>query len=218
MRRPGFSTGEVVTETGNVAGLLASCGRSHPEARSGWGSGFMPKAGTYGRLLAVIAAGAVLAACGGNPEPKVDAKSPKPKASTKSASPTPTPPSPSATPGEAPERTFTRHYFELVDYARQTGDVVPMLDASSPKCQSCTGVADVINQIFKSGGHYEGDYKVQIKEINGSGGVLNMVASMGPFRVTGAKAKNYPKEQKFYDVELKRQGDRWIMYGYAIAE
>ena len=41
---------------------------------------------------------------------------------------------------------------------------------------------------------------------------------MGPFAVTGPKAKDYPAEDKFYIIELVRQGDQWIMDGYALSD
>jgi hypothetical protein len=172
--------------------------------------------------LAIALACCVLAltACNSNPEPTVEPPSPKPKKTTPSA--TPTAPSPSASPGEPAEHTFIRHYFSLVDYARKTGDVEPMLAASSPECKSCEGVAEVIRKVFDAGGHYEGSYDLEILEINGTGGAeINLVARSGKFRMVPAsrgKAETYAAEQKFYVIELKRQGDQWIMYGYAVAE
>jgi Family of unknown function (DUF6318) len=172
-----------------------------------------------GRALAFLVTGVLaLSACNGSPEPTVRTPSPKPSATTPTASASPTPPTPSESPGEAADQAFVRHYFALVDFARKTGDVEPMLEVSSPECQSCQGVADVIRGIFTAGGQYEGSYEFRILEINGSNGAMNMVARTGPFEVTGPDAKSYPVEEKFYEIELKQQGDRWIMNGYAVAE
>ncbi|MGH3486754.1 MAG: DUF6318 family protein [Actinopolymorphaceae bacterium] len=163
------------------------------------------------RLAAAVACCVlVLTACNGNPEPTVESPSPKPKKTAASA--TPTAPSPSASPGEPAEHTFIRHYIDLQNYARKTGDVEPMLAITSPKCQSCQGAADVIREVFEVGGHYEGDSDLRVVRFEGTGGAVLVVTRSDDYRVVtsaGETKDAYSGGQHVFDFKLQREGDRW---------
>jgi hypothetical protein len=166
------------------------------------------------RRLAVAVACCVLAltACNSNPEPTVESPPPKPKKTTPSASPTPTPPSPSVSPGEPSEHAFVRHYIDLQNYARKTGDVEPMLALTSPECQSCKGAADVIREVFDAGGHYEGDSDLKIEHFEGTGKTLLVITRSSDYQVvtsSGGEKESYPGRQHVFDFKLQREGDQW---------
>jgi hypothetical protein len=168
------------------------------------------------RRLAAAVACCILAltACNSNPEPTVESPPPKPKKTTPSASPTPTPPSPSVSPGEAPERTFVRHYIDLLNYAESTGDVAPMLEVSAPGCKSCKGAADVIKKVYEAGGHYEGDHVQKIEWIEAGGKSALVGTKFGDYRVVpspGAEPKAYKADKSVYDFRLQKKGDEWLV-------
>ncbi|MCC3297383.1 DUF6318 family protein [Arthrobacter sp. zg-Y916] len=122
-----------------------------------------------------LAGVAALSACSDSPDPGANAaQSPSASASETASSPSPSP-SPSATykpasadgpaenvplpvmPEEAKVESkegliaFARHWYEVANYAYQTGDVEPMKAISGPDCTACNGVYSALER------WYEGD-------------------------------------------------------------
>jgi hypothetical protein len=52
---------------------------------------------------------------------------------------------------------FARYWVAATDYLRKTGDSGPFLALSAQSCDWCTGISKVYADVYKTGGHYEGD-------------------------------------------------------------
>lgn len=80
--------------------------------------------------------------------------------------PTPTPPSLTPVPGERPEITFVKHFFDVYMYARHTGDVEPFLELGTDNCESCISSAQWLTEKYKAGGYVKGgDYELREEPI-----------------------------------------------------
>jgi hypothetical protein len=106
-----------------------------------------------GALALVLA----VAACGG--DPKAD---PSPTPSTPVTTPVSTTPAPPVLPEAAKANTkagavaFVRYYVAVQNYASNNGDTDDLRSAAAPTCESCTTIADLIDKVYRSGGHIEG--------------------------------------------------------------
>ncbi len=112
------------------------------------------------RSAGLLAAGAALAALvlsgcsdgGGAAEPTTTP--------TLTPTPTPTPAGPveptlppeAAGEDAAAAEAFVRHYWAMVNYAQDTGDVTALRRLGSPSCTACQGGADGIVRIARAGG------------------------------------------------------------------
>jgi hypothetical protein len=139
---------------------------------------------TVGPRLAagLIAAGLVLAGCGGSAEPK---QLPAPsKSSSPSASPSDVP-APPVLPEAAKAKTkdsaiaFARHYVSLINYAQSTGRVDALKAVEDPGCRSCARADAYLADLYQRGGAIRG----------------------GEFRIQGASALRNPATQGWL-VEL----------------
>lgn len=59
-------------------------------------------------------------------------------------------------PGEAPEVTFVKHFYDLYWYARDTGDVEPYLELTHPDCAMCRESVAWFDEVYGDGGRIEG--------------------------------------------------------------
>src|SRR5688500_10761674 len=107
-------------------------------------------------LVAVVAAGLVLAGCGGSPEPD-----PLPKSSTSEA-PSASPSAPPVMPAAAKEKTkagaiaFARGFLNTLNYSGATGNTQPLRSLYMPLCTRCEAVADAIDRTYSDGGSIDG--------------------------------------------------------------
>lgn len=110
---------------------------------------------TIGALASTLALVAALSACGGDPEPQFEAEP--------SGEPTTSSPPASAEPELWEERTpegavaFAEHWLGLFREAENTGDTVPLREASASACESCTRFAVEIDAIYGAGGAIQSD-------------------------------------------------------------
>lgn len=121
--------------------------------------------GVATRLVAGLAAAALLSGCGGTPEPGPVADrsaSPAPSASTSpSASPSTSPVAP-VMPAAAKKRTkagaeaFVTFYVTILNYAGTHGETAGLRDIALPTCIKCKALADGIDDIYSRGGHING--------------------------------------------------------------
>lgn len=113
---------------------------------------------------AVIAAAALtlaLAGCSDDPEPRVADPTPTAPSTTEASGPTP-PEMPEAAKGTdaAAAEAFVKFYWEMVNYAQQTGDVDALQELSS-KCVGCdAGIASIERTYSQDGSIVGGDGRV----------------------------------------------------------
>lgn len=124
----------------------------------------MRKVGRYAAALVVGAL--VFSGCTSEDDaPEAD------ETSSTSESPGPTDPTSAATdePPEEPElpteateqseagaEAFARHYVELINYAQSTGEIDPLVQATSADCTGCSGLFDAALEGNADGAHIEG--------------------------------------------------------------
>lgn len=185
---------------------------------------------------AALAIAVTLAACNGSPEAgTVDTptatgttesgtEEPTGTETTEPTSDEPTEPVPELTevPGEEPEITFVKHFFEMHEYATHTGDVEPYLALAAPGCKSCSSSAAWISEKYDAGGYIEGGtYKIVDEpflvedtdhpevRITYSESALTVVPS------TDAESEQIPAcDAVAMRVELVSKGEGWLVGQY----
>lgn len=182
---------------------------------------------------AALAIAVTLGACNGSPEAgTVDTptatettesgtEEPTDAETTEPTSDEPTEPVPELTevPGEGPEITFVKHFFDMHNYARRTGDVEPFLALADADCESCEGSANWISEKYEAGGYVEGGQLELVDEP-----LLVPDPEQPEVRVTYretamtvvASADAEPDERPecdglAYTVELTPDGDQWLV-------
>lgn len=115
--------------------------------------------------LAALAAALLLVGCSDDdsPEPRIA------PTDTSSAASTPTTPAPTASgPVEptmpaaaegddaAAAEAFVEFYWEVANYAQETGDTEALARWSAKSCVGCRAAIDLVNDVYGSGGHIRG--------------------------------------------------------------
>lgn len=102
-----------------------------------------------------------LSACSGSADPSPPA--PSPSATTQTPTPTPSPsPTPPTMPDAARAHTkagakaFVRHFWDVVDYAQQSGETAPVNALTLPGCGGCEGGVRGIDRVYDAGGTIRG--------------------------------------------------------------
>jgi hypothetical protein len=164
----------------------------------------------------------ILASCSADPvEPDVRTTSPTTTAATRSPSATPTT-TPKAAPDDPVE--FVRHYVELVNTARMSGDVSAVLALSAPGCEGCRSVARVIKEIHDNGGTYEGDPNWTIPAdgaslVNEDPPIVQAyihTQEVEVVRKAGGEPETWPGQTTLNEFTLKREGDGWKVEEFVI--
>jgi len=109
------------------------------------------------RLSALIVVMAVAAGCGGDPP------TPPPfTPSTSVSSPTSTAPTEPVLPEAAKEPTaqgakaFAEFYWEMANYAQESGDTSGIRALGAPTCRPCKGGAEGVDKVYGDGGVING--------------------------------------------------------------
>ncbi|TDC13898.1 DUF6318 family protein [Kribbella albertanoniae] len=183
-------------------------------------------------LAATCLSTLLLSACGpGSPEAGRPNTAPP---STSSSDPTATPPVSSSKPTEPPPRPtaaqgltlasaeeFVRYYSALMNYAADTGDTSPMLDASESGCENCKSYATSVQRSNAANGLLTGDYHEHLAEVSelvrGESGRLGGSANVTVGAYTtkeSAKATPFKSKPAKYKREfaLSPQAGSWVMY------
>jgi hypothetical protein len=187
--------------------LLASCGKSSPEAG-------------HPNTSPQISTGTTT-----TPTNETSATSgPSNTVSTPSATlPAAPPERPKAAIGSslAAGEAFVGYYVDLLNYSYGTGDSGPLLTASDKGCVGCKGVADYVKKINVKNGNLEGDYLdrlIDVKEIfRGSSGRLGGSATLksGTFTERDSpSASPVPQggDTGTMEFTLSPSGGNWVMY------
>ncbi|WP_460829370.1 DUF6318 family protein [Nocardioides hungaricus] len=111
-------------------------------------------------VAAVVAAVVLvlgLAACSGDPEPRVAPPSPTVPSTTRASVQTP-PEMPAAAKGTdaAAAEAFVRFYWETVNYAQETGDLSSLREISAKTCIACQAGLDYLEDVFAKDGAISG--------------------------------------------------------------
>lgn len=122
-------------------------------------------------------------------------------------------------PGEEPEITFVKHFFEVHNYARRTGDADALLGLSGPDCESCEGTAYWIQEKYEAGGHVEGGQLELVDEpllIEGKERPEVRITYRETAMTVVASADAKPETQPAcdglaYTVELNVDGEQWLV-------
>ncbi|WP_194288979.1 MULTISPECIES: DUF6318 family protein [unclassified Nocardioides] len=99
------------------------------------------------------------AACGDDPDPKVDSPpTPTPTISTSPASGPVAPTLPPEAEGDdaAAAEAFVEYFWAMVKYAETTGEVEALEALVSPQCQGCAGGIEFLRRVFQNGGEIGG--------------------------------------------------------------
>lgn len=68
---------------------------------------------------------------------------------------------------EAGARAFIAYYWDLINYAQVTGDVVGLRKVSGPNCDGCRGGINAITGVYRDGGSAKGGkYSVVIERLS----------------------------------------------------
>jgi hypothetical protein len=108
-----------------------------------------------------------------------------------------------------------------MNYAADTGDIGPLLQASEAGCENCKVYAQIVKKSNAANGLLSGDYHEHVKEVselirrpeNQLGG--SAIVSVGQYisrdaasaNPTTSKATTYKRE-----VALSAQGGHWVMF------
>lgn len=122
-------------------------------------------------------------------------------------------------PGEALEITFVKHFFEVHNYARRTGDTDALLRLSAPDCESCEGTASWIQEKYEAGGHVEGGQLELVDEpllIDGQERPEVRITYSETAMTVVESADAKPKRRSAcdglaYTVELIVDGEQWLV-------
>lgn len=185
---------------------------------------------TTARLFACVGTAVLVAACSPtSPEAgRPDATSSSVPTTSASTPPdTPLPAGPPERPDAAQGLTlsaaeaFVRYYSDLMNYAADTGNTAPMLQASEAGCENCKVYAQIVKKSNAANGLLSGDYHEHVKEVSelirrpenqlGGSAIVGVgqyisrdAASANP---TTSKATTYKRE-----VALSAQDGHWVMF------
>lgn len=177
---------------------------------------------TTGLLAGVL--GGMLAGCSEDPSdgsdrPTSSATPSTPSESTTAASGEPTPPPlPDAATrgGRKGAEAFLRHYWELVNYAQETGDTAPLRAVQADGCDGCNGGNDWIEKVYAEGGRIEGGhYTVRAadahKTPSRTGWLAGATVHMTRETVSGAGDLDatYPSGRSSWIFTLQFADDSW---------
>jgi hypothetical protein len=159
---------------------------------------------TVGPRLAagLIAAGLVLAGCGGSAEPKslpAPTKSPSPSASPSAAPTAPVLPEAAKAKTKAGAEAFVRHYVQVLNYATFTGKTDAARALDDGKCSSCQRMLASIDAIYTKGGNVKGGAWTptlvsDVPHPGGNGWTVDAKITYGPqtvVRATNAQPEKY---------------------------
>ncbi|WP_322937850.1 DUF6318 family protein [Nocardioides bizhenqiangii] len=96
------------------------------------------------------------------PQPLESSSKPAPPPTSATTEPTPTGPVEPTLPVEAEPETkegataFVQYYWQVVSFARRTGDVRLLSTLSVPSCEGCNGGIKSISRVYKRGGRILG--------------------------------------------------------------
>jgi Family of unknown function (DUF6318) len=129
---------------------------------------------THRLALTVLATALMVAGCANDPEPKFADPTTSEPTFSDTGSPTATtdptnettggliepvePEYPAAAKGEGKSAAvaFVKYYVDMLDYAQATGELETLRSLGTQTCQGCNGAADLIEDTYRAGGHYEG--------------------------------------------------------------
>ena len=190
-------------------------------------------------LLACLTTTALLTACTGSPEAG------RPNTAPPDSTSTPSPTAPASTPSESTASTatspeqpparpagangltlaaaeaFIRYYSDALNYASDTGDTKPLLDASDGGCEGCRLYADYVKKANGKNGGLAGDYRETLTEVSelyrGTNGHIGASAQLaiGAYvskqtptsKPVASKAAKYKRE-----IALSPKSSNWIMF------
>jgi len=125
----------------------------------------------YGSTLTALCGLVLLAATGCTENPP--ASTLPPPSTTPTSTPSTTPSTPKPQPPIMPAaakmksrvglQAFARHWLASIDYLKRTGDSKPFLALSRPSCEWCTGIAKPYVDVYKAGGHLQGDLESRLE-------------------------------------------------------
>lgn len=98
----------------------------------------------------------LLAACGGDPEPRFEAEaSAEPSVASSSSAPA----EPEAWEEKTPDGAvaFAEHWTATFSEAFRSGDTVALAQLSGPNCETCNTFIDLIQGVYRDGGSITGD-------------------------------------------------------------
>jgi hypothetical protein len=116
-------------------------------------------------------------------------------------------------------KAFVRYYFVLINNAITTGDTEPLLRYGRDGCQSCSTIAENVDEIYDAGGSIKslgwglkGIYAVPQQPR--SRPVFDLDVRLSPQEVrprSGAKVKHYEGGKQPMTIHLSRQKDGWTV-------
>lgn len=110
---------------------------------------------------------------------------------------------------------FVRFYWDVVNYATETGDVRLLMQLDQPSCMGCAGGIDLIEAVYSSGGHFVGGrYRVlRLEPAQSPSGdwAITTYTKVGEQRVVGAGALNetYPGGRGKWLIAIARVKNSW---------
>jgi hypothetical protein len=119
----------------------------------------------------------------------------------------------------ASAKAFAEHYFDLINYAADTGETARLESASDPGCQSCHAISTTIAGTYDKGGRIETDgWLVQSVKLvplqSRSKPILDLGVFLSPERVVpsrGAKAQQYDGGKQPMTMYLQREKGTWLV-------
>lgn len=128
-------------------------------------------------------------------------------------------------PAEAAEATaagaeaWVAHWFELVNYAKATGDTTPLKDLSGQSCQVCAGTAADIDANYANGSHMEGGEARLLSSLSPPPDARNLVAvaatfTEDPATVVSADGSREPRNatpETRVDFVMVYEEGRWAL-------
>lgn len=179
------------------------------------------------RLAAgLLAAGLLLSACGGSPEPGPLAEPTKSSSPSASAALAP-PVMPAAAKAKSDEavESFARHYVSIINFATVTGDRKDLEALATDACASCRRLSARLEEVYGGGGSIESsgwrvtgasvvpDQPLERKYID----LAIVQAPQTLVGRAGAPPQKFPGGKQALTMLIARRGDGWVVTQMSLA-
>jgi hypothetical protein len=158
----------------------------------------------------------LVAGCSDDPEPKFE---PSPSPSPSESTSEPAEPKAWEVKSEAGAVAFAKHWIEVFNEAKSTGDTAELEEMSAETCTSCTNFVNFLNQLYGHGGRFEST-GWHVKEVSdpvslrGSKAGVSMRIRQSPERVHRAnppEVEHFPGGLVTYSAGLEWRNGNWVM-------
>ncbi len=116
-------------------------------------------------------------------------------------------------------QAWVTHWFDLVNYAKATGDTQPLKTFSGSACKVCASTASDIDSNYADGGHMEGGEATVLSVLSPPPDSRNLVAVATTFteaaatvvRANGSREPRNATPETRIDFVMVHEGGQWAL-------